>query len=132
MIGLDTNIILRAILNDDVVQSPQAQACLISLSEQRKGFISLGVILEIYWVLDHRYKLSKDLICQTFKQLLRVEWLEFDSFDALVRALDLYKIGKIDLSDALIAEQNLQRGCAFTLTFDKSAAKHIPSMELLT
>jgi len=132
MIGLDTNIVLRAILNDDSVQSPLAQSCLQNLDEQSRGYISLGVILEIYWVFDRRYKLTRQEIGETFGSLLKVRWLEFESFDALVRALDRYKNTNIDLSDALIGEHNVSKGCSVTLTFDKSAAKASSSMELLT
>ena len=131
MIGLDTNIILRAVLNDDATQSPLAQAFMKSLDEKQKGFISLGVILEIYWVLDRRYRLSRQEISKTFGNLTKVQWLEFESFSALVRALDRYKSQNIDFSDTLIAEHNLSKGCRSTMTFDKPATNHIPAMELL-
>ncbi len=132
MIGLDTNIILRAVLNDDATQSTLAQSFMKGLDEQQKGYISLAVSLELYWVLERRYKLSRQKIGETFGNLLKVRWLEFESFDALVRALDRYKSNNIDLSDALIAEHNLSKGCRRTVTFDEKAARHIPSMELLT
>jgi len=132
MIGLDTNIVLRAILNDDAVQSPLAQTCLKGLDEQQRGYISLGVILELYWVFDRRYRLSRQEISETFGNLLKVRWLEFESFDVLVRALDRHKSNNIDLSDALIAGHNQSKGCTVTVTFDKSAAKASPFMSLLT
>ncbi len=132
MIGLDSNIILRAVLNDDAVQSPRARSCLKRLDMEQRGFIATGVLLEIYWVFDRRYKLSRNIISHTFNQLLQVEWLEFENFDVVVRALDRYKAQGTDLSDALISEHNRSKGCSKTLTFDQLAARKVPGMVLLT
>ena len=132
MIGFDTNVLLRALLDDDAEQSPLARRRLSMLTSERPGFVATGVQLELYWVFERRYRLSREEIADTFDALLEVSSLAFENLEALVRALHLYRTSNADLSDALIVECNRARGCENTLTFDKRAARSIPAMELLT
>lgn len=132
MIGFDTNVLLRALLEDDEDQSPVAQRSLSALTESRQGFISVGVQLELYWVFDRRYRMSRDEIASTFDALLEVSSLVFENMEALVRALHLYRTEVVDFSDAIIAECNATAGCEATLTFDRKAAQSVPGMDLLS
>lgn len=132
MIGFDTNVLLRAMLDDDPIQSKLARAHLSSLGVRTSGFVSTGVLLEVFRVLDRRYRLPRSEIAETFRRLSEVGYLEFEQFDAFVVALDLYEKGHADFSDAVIAEIGLTAGCGLTLTFDQVAAKAIRGMELLS
>ncbi len=132
MIGFDTNVILRALLSDDPVQSPMAQRRMAGLSRAETGYVSAGVLLELYWVLDRLYRMPRAIIGRTIKSLLEVAWLTFEDFESLALALQIYETGNVDFSDAFIAERNRERGCAMTVTFDREAAKRVPGMELLT
>jgi predicted nucleic-acid-binding protein len=51
MIGLDTNVLVRYIMQDDVKQSPKATALIESLDSDHPGFITLVFVVELYWVL---------------------------------------------------------------------------------
>ncbi|MGA1464036.1 MAG: PIN domain-containing protein, partial [Steroidobacteraceae bacterium] len=51
MIGLDTNVLVRYIMQDDPKQSPKASTLIESLSADHPGFISLVSVVELYWVL---------------------------------------------------------------------------------
>ena len=129
--GIDTNVLLRALLNEDPVQSPKARSLLSSLSEANPGYISITAMAEIYWVLVSRYKVPKPEIISTMRILLNLPALEFESFEAIIRALDVYEKMNADFPDALLAERNLDFGCSKTLTFDHRAASRISGMELV-
>jgi predicted nucleic-acid-binding protein len=131
MIGFDTNVILRALLGDDPVQSPIAQKKLAGLSSAERGYVSAGVLLELYWVLNRFYRMPRAVIGRTIQRLLEVEWLFFEDFGSLALAIQTYEAGNVDFSDAFIAERNTERGCIVTVTFDGDAAKRVPGMELL-
>lgn len=131
MIGFDTNVLLRAMLDDDPVQSPVARTFLSSLRSRGGGFVCSGVLLELYWVLERRYRLPKSVISSTMRQLSEIEDIEFEQLDAFAVALHKYESGSGDFSDILIAETARVQGCSVTYTFDRHAAKAVPGMELL-
>lgn len=130
MIGLDTNILLRALLDDDAVQSPAARKCLAALDEGRRGYVGVAVMLELFWVLKSRYGVPRLDLAETMRDVLTTENIEFESFDAMTRALAMFEKAAVDFPDALLAERNLEAGCSTTFTLDKAAAKAIYGMEL--
>jgi predicted nucleic-acid-binding protein len=132
LIGLDTNILLRSTLNDDPVQSPAAQRLLQSLDDSHRGFINITVMLEFFWVLRSRYKLPRQRLVGALRDLLEVKHLEFEAFETIGKALVIYERLAADFSDAVIAMRNRELGADKTMTFDKAAARHIPSMELIS
>lgn len=131
MIGLDTNILLRATLNDDPVQSPAAQRLLKALRKEEPGFVNLPVLLEFFWVLQSRYRLPRPRLASTLRSLLGVEHIEFEALHVAGKALAAFESGGADFSDAVIALRNRELGAMTTFTFDKDAAKSVPAMELL-
>lgn len=131
MIGLDTNILLRAMLNDDPVHSPAAQRLLRKLSEDAPGFVNLPVLMEFFWVLRSRYKLPKARLAATIRDLLGIEHIEFEAFHVAGKALAIFETGDADFSDVVIALRNHELGAATTFTFDGGAARSVPGMELL-
>ena len=132
MIGLDTNILLRATLNDDPVQSPAAQRLLKTLCKEEAGFVNLPVLLEFFWVLHSRYKLPRARLAVALRNLLEVEHIEFEALHVAGKALAVFESGSADFSDAVIALRNRELGVATTFTFDKDAAKSVPGMEFLS
>lgn len=118
MIGLDTNVLLRAALNDHPEQSPVARAVISSLTPERPGFLSLVVILEFAWTLRAHYRQPQAAIRKAIYGL----W----SNPAVVisnRAIvtDAMLNARIDFADGLLAAENQHAGCTATLTFDKGA-----------
>lgn len=132
MIGLDTNILLRAVLDDDPVQSPSARSLLQSFGEDRRGFVNTQVLMEFFWVLQTRYKLPRPLIARTMRTLLEVEHLEFEALETIGRALAMFESRIADFPNAVIALRNVEFGADTTFTLDRHAAMAIPSMELLS
>lgn len=129
--GIDSNILLRALLDDDPVQSPVARSILEKLARDGSGFVGISALLETFWVMRSRYKIPRETICDTIRAMLRTEGLDMESADAVTQALVHFEEGKVDFPDALLALRNLEAGCASTLTFDKRAARAVPGMELL-
>lgn len=130
-IGIDTNVLLRYVMQDDERQSRLAAKLIESLDTGNPGFISLVSLAEFYWVLDHTYKLSSDQIIIALEGLVTSDSLILEDETRVQRALDLYRNGGADFDDCLIAETASIAGCRTIFTFDKSTAKY-GIMQLLT
>jgi predicted nucleic-acid-binding protein len=131
LIGVDTNILLRATLDDDPVQSKAAQRLLKGLGEAERGFVNLPVLMEFFWVLRSRYRLPQARLAAVMRDLLGVEYIEFESLEVVGKALATYEGGTADFADMIIALRNRELGAARTFTFDEGAARSVPGMDLL-
>ncbi len=124
MIGLDTNILLRFLLQDDAVQSPIATRIIeTDLSEQSPGFVSSVVLAETAWVLESRYRLRQSEIAAVMEGLLRVECLRLEHPSAVAVAVAAASEANADFADAMIGAVAQNAGCATTLTFDRRAQR---------
>jgi predicted nucleic-acid-binding protein len=122
MIGLDTNVVVRYLTQDDPVQSAIASKIIkTQLSEKNLGFISLAVVLEIVWVLKFSYGQSKDALINIIENLLTTKQFSIERADLVYLALKKYRVGTADFSDALIQVLAENAGCEKTLSFDKKA-----------
>lgn len=131
MIGVDTNVLLRYLVQDDPEQSALATRFLERhCKKQNPGHITLIVLCELVWVLCRGYGQSRAQAAAVIRRLL--ETIEFDiEKPRLVRlALSDYENGKADLSDYLIARIGEEAGVPYTITFDRQAAAH-PLFKLL-
>lgn len=131
MIGLDANVIVRYLTQDDPKQAAAATRLMEkSLSAAEPGYISLIVLVEIVWVLVSCYSMTRSQIAAIVENLLTTEQLRVESAELVWRAMRRYSDSKADFSDALIAECSHAAGCLKPMTFDRAAAS-ITSMELL-
>lgn len=124
MIGLDTNVLVRYIMQDDPKQSPKASALMESLNADNPGFITLVSIVELYWVLTTSYELTGQQVKQALEALLRSKQIIVDRADQVLRALRVFDDGKADFADCLIERTAVSAGCEQTMTFDVGAAKY--------
>ena len=124
MIGLDTNILLRAVTKDDAIQSPVARRLLQKLTKQTPGYINIIVLSEFAWTLDRRYAYSRPQIGAAIESLLASTSYAFAERDAVNRALTRAEEQALDFPDSLLCELNIVAGCTTTMTFDKKAARH--------
>ena len=123
MIGLDTNILVRFITQDDAKQSAIVNRVIeTELNEKNQGFISHVVIIELLWVLKYTYQQPKESLILVLESLLATKQLLVDRADLVYLALKKYRTGNADFSDALILTVNEAAGCERTVTFDKKAA----------
>ena len=132
MIGLDTNIIVRYLTQDDPVQSAKATQIMENrLTEDRPGFISLVTMAEVAWVLDRTYQRSSQEIAGAIEAMLQADSLLIQNEQEVFTAMVALKTGQGGFADALVAALGQWAGCASTLTFDKRASSRIDGFELV-
>jgi len=131
MIGLDTNILIRFLTQDDPAQAAKATGILEHrLTRKNPGFVSLVAMVETVWVLDRAYGLTAQEIATTIERLLQVEVLAIQNEQEVFTAMVALKQGRGSFADALIAELGGQAGCTRTLTFDQKA-RRLAGFELM-
>jgi predicted nucleic-acid-binding protein len=124
MIGLDTNVLVRYIMQDDAKQSPKASKLIESLDSDNPGYISLVSVVELYWVLTLGYALTGQQVAQALEAILRTKAFMVERADQVLRALRVFESGKADFADCLIERSASSAGCGQTMTFDVGASKH--------
>lgn len=129
MIGLDTNVLVRYLVQDDPDQSALASAVIDGLSEQDPGYVSLVAVVELHWVLRRAYGISASHCGRLVEGLLDSRELTVDQASRVRAVLGRSRDG-LDFADALIAELGRDAGCEHTLTFDQRAAR-AEGMQLL-
>jgi predicted nucleic-acid-binding protein len=130
VIGLDTNVVVRYIMQDDPKQSPKANKLMESLTPDEPGFFALVSVVELVWVLSACYGLTREQVAQSLGALLRTKELVVDRAALVSQALRVYMTTSADFADALIERTSQQAGCSQTMTFDVGAAK-VAGMTLL-
>jgi predicted nucleic-acid-binding protein len=123
VIGLDTNVLVRYIAQDDPKQSPKATRLLESLTVERPGYVTVVAIVELVWVLTGCYGSTRNEICAVLETLLRSKELVVAEADTVWQALRVLRKGKVDFADCLIERLANAAGCSHTATFDRDAAK---------
>lgn len=123
MIGLDTNVLVRYIAQDDPKQSPRANRLIEGLTAEEPGFISVVALVELVWVLAACYHLKRDQLAQAIEGVLRAKEFVVDRAGEVAQALRLFRAGSADFADCLIARTGSSAGCSATFTFDAGAAK---------
>ncbi len=124
MLGLDTNVLVRFLVQDDQAQFERAQKLIGR--ELRAGdavLISLLVLLETEWVLRNRYGFSKAQIAAAFSGLLDSVEVHFEDEHSIENALFMWKDSSADFADCLIGARHRALGCRATASFDTKAAK---------
>jgi predicted nucleic-acid-binding protein len=123
VIGLDTNVLVRYVLQDDSRQSPRASRLIDSLSADEPGFVPVVALVELAWVLGAGYKLRRAQLAAVLETLLRSKELVIDRADLVTQALNRYSARGADFADALIERIAAAAGCSTTMTLDADAAK---------
>ncbi len=131
MIALDTNVVVRFLVNDHEIQAQAARELLAGLSPTNQGFICREVSVEIAWVLDRAYGFSQQDIAQALENLITSTELEFEAVEDVARCANSLRIGGSGFSDQMIAAAAKRRGTSEVCTFDKQAAKNIEEFRLI-
>ena len=132
MMGLDTNVLLRYLAQDDPKHSPRATEIIERrLTEQEPGFVSLVTILEVVWVLKSLFKRSRQEIANDIEMLLAADTLEVQNEQEVYHAIVSLRNGIELFEDALIGSLGTWRGCSATLTLDEDAAKRLHGFQLI-
>lgn len=122
MIGLDTNVLVRYVTQDDPAQSALANEFIEGrLTSERPGVIGHIVLCEMGWVLSRAYRYTRDQIADVLNALLTCREFRVESPDVAILALQDYRRGGADFSDYMLARAHQRLGAEYTLTFDRQA-----------
>ena len=124
MKALDTNLLVRFLIADDVKQAKKVRQ-LFKKAEKNKSelFVTLLVIIELIWVLESVYDIARKDIVAVINDMLEMPIFKFEHQSTLYEFTNTAKANKIDLSDLLISLSAKTLKCETTLTFDKKASK---------
>jgi len=123
MIGLDTNVLVRYIMQDDAKQSALATRLVESLSAESPGFVPLVSVVELAWVLSSAYELDRTQLVEAFEALLRTKEIVVDRAETVWKALRVFQSANADFADCVIERSASAAGCERTMTFDRGAVK---------
>ena len=124
MNGVDTNILIRYLTQDDPIQSPKATEIIERrFTWEHPGFISLVTMAEIVWVLGSVHALEDGEIADTVERMLQADTLRIQNEQQVFTAMISLRRGWGAFADALIGALGAWAGCESTLTFDKKALR---------
>lgn len=124
MIGLDTNVLVRYLVQDEPAQSARATRLIEhELSDREPGYIGLVVLVETCWVLKRLYAATPAELREIVRDLLDTRQLVVERRAVVAAALARLGDGAGDIADALVVEGASEAGCTRTVTFDKAAVK---------
>lgn len=127
MKGLDTNVLVRYVVQDDARQAAMATKFIErQCTAESPCFIGQIVLCELAWVLESNYHQSRSEIALVIESLMQVGQLKVMEPDTVWRALRDYRNSNADFPDHLLARINESNGCRATLTFDKKAGLQPP------
>ncbi len=124
MIGLDTNVLVRYLTQDDPRQAGLANQLIEErLTQESPGFVSLIALVELVWVLEGAYGCDRAAIVSVLERVLRAKLLFVERADAAWQATRQFAAGKADFADCIIERSGHANDCDHTLTLDRLAAK---------
>ena len=130
MIGLDTNVLVRYLAQDDPAQARRATEIIEGrLTDQKPGFVSVVATAETVWVLDRAYGPSDEEIVAAIQRMLQIDVLVVENEQEVFAAMTALEEGLGSFADALIGALGAKAECSATLTFDRKALR-LPHFEL--
>jgi len=131
MIGLDTNVLVRYLAEDDAVQSKKATALMASLTAEQPGYVSQVALVEVVWVLGRCYGVEREQMQDIIDSMIGTKELVVEGADTVRKALRVFGASaKADFADCLIERSGHVAECEYTATFDVMASK-VAGMRLI-
>ncbi len=124
MIGLDTNVLVRYIMQDDARQAELATELMESLTVDELGFVPLVALMELVWVLSSSFDLARSQVVQALETLLQTKEIQVENAEVVWRAVRLYRASAADFADCLIERSAAAAGCSRTMSFDRGTVKN--------
>lgn len=117
-ITADTNLLVRAIIEDDARQARLARK---ELSDAELVALTLPALCELVWVLDSQYKVPRPDIAAALRRLIDVENVVLDrpTVDAGLAQLDAGG----DFADGVVAFEGAWLGAETFVSFDRRAVR---------
>ena len=124
MIALDTNVIVRYLVNDDAEQAEAARALLEGMTADRQGFICREVAIEVVWVLEWFYQFTRAQIANVLVELIATDSLVVEAADDIARAAIVYRDqGDVGFADLMILLAAARSEALPLYTFDQKLAR---------
>jgi len=123
MTGLDTNVLVRYVVQDDPAQAGVATRLIENFTAAEPGFVSMIVVVETVWVLQSSYKAERTEIAHVLETLLRSRELVVEDAELVWQALRIFTRSGADFADCLIQRCGHAAGCDETVTFDQRASR---------
>lgn len=123
MKGIDTNVLVRYLVQDEPMQGRRAAAFIAKeCSADSPGLINRIVLCEVVWVLERAYQYPRIQVARALDRILRTSQFKIEDPQEAWTALREYQTGG-DFADAFIAAVNRRLGCEYTVTFDRRAGR---------
>ena len=123
MIALDTNVLVRYLVQDNEQQAEVARALLQDLTPQSPGFICREVVLEVAWVLERAYGFARAQIADVLIEIIATDSLVVETTEDVVQAAIQYRQGGADFSDFMILAAAKRAEARPLYTFDRKLAR---------
>lgn len=132
MIAIDTNVVLRIILNDDADQHDIAKRELAKAGRAGEEILVNDIVLvETIWTLVRTYQIDKPIVIGALQAFMQTSGIRFESDANVAHAIELFEHSTAGFADCLTVAKNTALGCTSTLTFDQGMRK-LPGVKLLT
>lgn len=119
--GLDTNVLVRYLTQDDPVQARKANAIIEgTLAKGGSCYVSVVVLCEIVWVLRGAYGFARNAVLLALDRILETAGFLVEDRDFVQDALEGFRRGRGDFADYVVGVRNRAAGCSTTVTFDRS------------
>ena len=126
MIGLDTNVLARFLLDDDAEQSPAARKAIRrAVAAGERLAICAPMFLELEWVLRSRDGANKASTVALLRQLLELHDVEVIDESAVEMALETHETKNVDFAECLFHSLYSTHGCTSMMSFDTRAQRHL-------
>lgn len=101
MIALDTNVLVRYLVDDHPKQPGAARKLLAELTSERRGFTCREVSVERARILDRACRFSRNGIATVFEELAAIKEIHLAAADDKIRAADGYPRGGPDFTEQM-------------------------------
>jgi len=125
MTGLDTNVLVRYLTQDDLAQARKANALIDGAVGKGEGLhLDVIVLCELVWVLRGAYDFAKETVGEAVEKILDAAQFSVDDRDLLREALEAYRAGQGDFAEYVLGLRNRKAGCSATVTLDRALKKN--------
>ena len=129
---VDTSAILRFLVKDDPAKAKAVEKLLRESKDRGTTLFVLPVtILEIVWVTEKVYRLSRKTIRELVEAILNTPELKCPLEPVFRQALITYETHKVKFADAVIAHWGLAEGLSTVYTYDENDFRKIPGLQVL-
>ena len=124
MLNVDTNVLVRAFLEDDINQTPRSQQCLQQAADDKTLFISSYALLEFVWVLKVK-KFTRQQIHKAILTLADAAGTTLGQRSLVLVAAEKYIKGQADFGDYMIIAEGEAHGIHAFKTFDHAILQEL-------